>query len=112
MFGRWMDSERMPVALPTDELLMSSHSWPMDARHVLAHGMSDDVLSREGKSQAESAVRLDPESAILHYDLSLYMGASRETGAAYREQWTAHVLFPLKKDYALPQAVPDGRSDP
>jgi transcriptional regulator EpsA len=41
MFGRWMDSERMPVALPTDELLMSSHSWPMDARHVLAHGMSD-----------------------------------------------------------------------
>ena len=82
------------------------------AEWVLAHGMSDGVLSREGRSQAESAVRLDPESAILHYDLSLYMRSYRETGAAYREQWIAHVLFPLKQDYSLPEAVPYRRSEP
>jgi hypothetical protein len=82
------------------------------AEWVLAHGMNDGVLSLEGRSQAESAVRLDPESAILHYDLSLYMRAYRETGAAYREQWTAHLLFPLKQDYGLPEAVPDRKSEP
>ena len=82
------------------------------AEWVLAHGMSDGVLSRDGRSQAESAVRLDPESAILHYDLSLYMRAYRETGAAYREQWISHVLFPLKQDYGLPEALPDRRSEP
>jgi len=82
------------------------------AEWVLAHGMSDGVLSREGRSQAESAVRLDPESAILHYDLSLYMRSYRETGAAYREQWIAHVLFPLKQDYSFPETVPDRRSEP
>jgi hypothetical protein len=74
--------------------------------------MNDGVLSREGRSQAESAVRLDPESAILHYDLSLYMRSYRETGAAYREQWIAHVLFPLKQDYGFPEALPDRRSEP
>ncbi len=82
------------------------------AEWVLAHGMSDGVLSREGRSQAESAVRLDPESAILHYDLSLYMRSYGETGAAFREQWIARVLFPLKQDYSLPEAVPDRRNEP
>ncbi len=82
------------------------------AEWVLAHGMDDGTLRREGRRQSERAVRLDPQSAILHYDLSLYMRSDRETGAAYREQWTAHVLFPLKEDYRLSEAVRDRRTDP
>jgi O-antigen ligase/polysaccharide polymerase Wzy-like membrane protein len=82
------------------------------AEWVLAHGMDDESLRREGRGQAENAVRLDPQSAILHYDLSLYMRADHETGAAYREQWTAHLLFPLKEEYRLPNPATDGRTTP
>ena len=79
---------------------------------VLTHGMNDEALRREGERQAESAVRLDPESAILHYDLSLYLRAAGSTAPAYREQFTAHLLFPLKPNYRLPNAVRDARRGP
>jgi len=74
--------------------------------------MNDEALRREGERQAESAVRLDPESAILHYDLSLYLRAAGSTAPAYREQFTAHLLFPLKPNYRLPNAVRDARRGP
>jgi hypothetical protein len=75
------------------------------AEWVLAHGMNDASLRREGRQQADRAVRLDPESAILHYDLSLYYGASGEWAAAYRERYIAHTKFPLKEAYGLPWTV-------
>jgi O-antigen ligase len=82
------------------------------AEWVLTHGMTDESLRREGERQARSAVRLDPEAAILHYDLSLYLRATGETGPAYREQWTAHRLFPLKQDYLLPPEPAEERPVP
>ncbi len=78
------------------------------AEWILRHGMSDETLRREGKRQAERALRLDPESAILHSTLSFYLRAAHETAAAYREQSVAHLLFPLKEEYRLPRSPDDG----
>jgi O-Antigen ligase len=72
---------------------------------VLTQGMDDVDLREEGLRQAKRAVRLDPESAILHYDLSLSHGARREWAAAYRERYIAHSKFPFKETYRLPETV-------
>jgi hypothetical protein len=74
--------------------------------------MNDGALRREGARQAGSAVRLDPESAILHYNLSLYLGAESEAAPAYRELFEAHRLFPTKEVYRLPQATNAAGSEP
>ena len=82
------------------------------AEWVLTHGMDDAALREEGRQQASEAVRLDPESAILHYDLSLYHGAAREWAAAYRERYIAHSKFPLKEAYRLPETVKAAETPP
>jgi len=82
------------------------------AEWVLEHGMNEEALRREGERQAERAVRLDPESAILHHNLSLYFRALGETARAVREQFSAHQLFPLRETYRLPQAMKDAGIEP
>jgi hypothetical protein len=82
------------------------------AEWVLAHGMNEEALRREGERQAERAVRLDPESAILHHDRSLYFRAAGETAQAAREQFSAHLLFPLRETYRPPQGMKDARIEP
>ncbi len=76
------------------------------AEWVLANASGDPSLRREGRLQAEQAVRLDPESAVQHFDLSLFLAADGEAAAAYRERFAAHRLFPLKDTYTLPVADP------
>jgi hypothetical protein len=82
------------------------------AEWVLAHGMDDVALRAEGRREAESAVGLDPQSAILHYDLSQFLRADREIGAAYREISIAHALFPLKEEYGLADVARAGGPTP
>ncbi|OLC54708.1 MAG: hypothetical protein AUH92_03445 [Acidobacteria bacterium 13_1_40CM_4_69_4] len=71
------------------------------AEWVLAHGMSDPGLKREGDRAAVRALTLNPESAILHFTASRYHDAAGESADAYRELRTAHVLFPIKDLYRL-----------
>jgi O-antigen ligase len=66
---------------------------------VLAHGMRDMALGAEGERAALLAARLDPESAIRHYTLSLYHAAAERPADAYRELLAAHRLYPLKELY-------------
>ena len=72
------------------------------AEWVLAHGMEDDGLHSEGERAAIRAARLDPESAIRHYTLSLYAAAAGRPADAYRELRTAHRLYPEKELYNAP----------
>jgi putative inorganic carbon (HCO3(-)) transporter len=76
------------------------------AQIVLAHGMDDPVLRLEGERAAARAVDLDPDSAVLHYTRALYHRAAGEAAAAYREQYVAHRLNPLKKLY-IPLVTPE-----
>lgn len=69
------------------------------AEWILVHGMRDADLGGEGRRAAQRAARLDPESAIRHYTLSLYHGAAGEPADAYRELRAAHLLYPLKELY-------------
>src|SRR5262245_30342421 len=82
------------------------------AEWVLTHGMDDAALREEGLREANEAVRLDPESAILNYDLSLHYGAAGAWAAAYRERYIAHAKFPQKEAYRLPQKVEAAESPP
>jgi O-antigen ligase len=102
------------------DLARLASSWRPDdpvprgfiAEWVLSHGMDDPVLRREGEREAERAVRLDRESAILHHDLSLYLLQEREIGPAFRERFSAHRLFPLKDDYRFPETPLAEVTDP
>lgn len=71
------------------------------AEWVLAHGMENAWLREEGERAAHRALRLDPESAIRHYTLSLYHAAARRPSDAYRELRAAHRLYPLKDLYRV-----------
>ena len=69
------------------------------AEWVLAHGMEDQALREEGERAALRAARLDPESAIRHFTLSLYHGAAGRPADAHRERRAARLLYPLKELY-------------
>lgn len=69
------------------------------AQLVLDRWMDDPRLRAEGEASAERALRLDPESAILHYTRALFYRAAGESAAAYREIYAAHLLYPLKAAY-------------
>lgn len=69
------------------------------AEWVLAHGMHDAGLREEGERAALRAARLDPESAIRHFTVSLYHNAAGRPADAYRELRAAHLLYPLKDLY-------------
>ncbi len=58
-----------------------------------------ETLRDEGERAAAAAVRLDRESAILHHDRALYHHLAGDGAAAYREEFLAHRLNPLKPLY-------------
>ncbi|HEU4403531.1 MAG TPA: O-antigen ligase family protein [Candidatus Polarisedimenticolia bacterium] len=66
---------------------------------ILTHGLPDPGLRAEGERAARRALALDPEAAILHHDRALYHQAAGEPAAAYREEYLAHRLNPLKDLY-------------
>ncbi len=69
------------------------------AEWVLEHGMHDAGLREEGERAALRSARLDPESAIRHFTVSVYHNAAGRTADAYRELRAAHLLYPLKDLY-------------
>src|SRR2546426_3919773 len=54
---------------------------------VLTHGMNDEALRREGERQGGSARRPAPQSAVLHYDRSLYLPAAGSAAPPYPGQF-------------------------
>jgi len=82
----------------------SPEPWAFLAQLVLSHHMDDPALQNEGRSAADRAVRLDPESAILHHTRALYLAAVGEKAPAYLELAEAHRLYPLKETYRMPEA--------
>jgi hypothetical protein len=82
----------------------SPDPWAFLAQIVLAHHMDDPALREEGRRAADRAVRLDPESAILHHTRALFLAAAGEKAPAYLELAQAHRLYPLKEAYRLPDA--------
>jgi O-antigen ligase len=86
------------------------------AELILAEQLTD--LRAEGERAAAAALRLDPEAAILHHDRALYHHLAGEGAAAYREEFLAHRLNPLKSLYreglrsdARDPAVPPRRQE-
>jgi len=67
------------------------------AELILAERLDD--RRAEGERAAATALRLDPEAAILHHDRALYHHLAGEGAAAYREEYRAHRLYPLKPLY-------------
>lgn len=82
----------------------SPDPWAFLAQLVLAHHMDDPALREEGRRAADRAVRLDPESAVLHHTRALFLAAAGEKAPAYLELARAHRLYPLKEAYRLKDA--------
>jgi O-antigen ligase len=80
----------------------SPEPWAFLAQLVLAHRMDADEARREGAKAASRAVRLDPDSAILHHTVALYHAAAGEPAPAFVEERRAHQLYPLKREYQPP----------
>jgi O-antigen ligase len=68
---------------------------------ILAHGMDDPALRREGEEAAEMAVALDRRSAARHMTRAAYHAAAGEIAAARLELARAHLLYPAKAEYAV-----------
>jgi O-antigen ligase len=75
------------------------------AQAILVERRDDRDLFAEGEREAAAAVRLDPESAVLHWTRSLYHEVAGEPAAARRERAAARRLYPLKDLYREPDAA-------
>ena len=80
------------------------------AELILAEKAGDAAALEQGAEAAERAVALDPEAAILHHTRALYSRALGDGGAAYREEYAAHRLYPLKTVYLPESAAGKGRT--